>query len=749
MAKITLDDITSNYASVVQLNARFQLIEDAFNSAVLYRDNPAGEANSMQNDIDMNSNDLLNVNRIDAQALTVGGQDLTISPVYATSAVNVSLNGGQRVVSFSVDIDAGSIYISGPNVDGERLVNGVDYTISGRTLTLTESYPAGSILTLINYAEADNVLSHMEANVQEFTGDGVTTTFTLSNAPTNDLAITVTIDGLTQKSNSYTLSGSSLIFSEAPPLDADIEVKTFNNLTLGVVENDLGYVNVKDYGAVGDSSFGNVSVGTDDTAAIQAALNTGKDVYFPDGVYRITSSLVIGSQRIIGGNGVNATNRTQTVLNVDGNVPAFINKPNSFISFVVDGFYIYYNASVPTDAASQSNKAGFYITNPQGRWPSHFKIENCTIKGGWYGYRDDSGSFQGTLEHVYTEYCKYGFRKVGGTTILFDTCFALGGNVGFTLRDVVSPTLLNCAADGLTVEPTGSSPLGYNEDTGNFFSGCRSVTISGFDAESNTITGNATSYMYFDNSNAHVSGFNGINNNMSIGNVVPIGDPSVPEENYFFLVNNGSTVAFSGCRSAQASADLEFVDPVYNPATHEVGTTSPHTLLVNNASYVSISGCKFTAPYGGTPTVPFTANAQGSSYIQRLGSYMPGTQVNIDKMIPTSSMDVDAEGNVTFEKGYTEGVYAITGTTPVIDPVNGTIQTWSLSGAATPTESLDAGQSVTLMVVDSAGDTIDWATIGVVWVGGTAPALAATGYTIINLWKVGTTVYGSSVGDVA
>ncbi len=43
-------------------------------------------------------------------------------------------------------------------------------------------------------------------------------------------------------------------------------------------------VNVKDYGAVGDGT-------TNDTAAIQAALDTGFDVYFPAGDYLITSAL--------------------------------------------------------------------------------------------------------------------------------------------------------------------------------------------------------------------------------------------------------------------------------------------------------------------------------------------------------------------------------------------------------------------------------------------------------------------------
>jgi len=33
--------------------------------------------------------------------------------------------------------------------------------------------------------------------------------------------------------------------------------------------------------------------------------------------------------------------------------------------------------------------------------------------------------------------------------------------------------------------------------------------------------------------------------------------------------------------------------------------------------------------------------------------------------------------------------------------------------------------------------------------GGSAPTLATTGFTVIELWKVGSTIYGALVGNVA
>ena len=77
MAKITLDTITSAYASTSLFQSNFSAIETELNDKVLYRVNPAGEANQMMNDLDMNSNDILNVNDLNTTSLTVNGTAIT------------------------------------------------------------------------------------------------------------------------------------------------------------------------------------------------------------------------------------------------------------------------------------------------------------------------------------------------------------------------------------------------------------------------------------------------------------------------------------------------------------------------------------------------------------------------------------------------------------------------------------------------------------------------------------------------
>lgn len=100
--------------------------------------------------------------------------------------------------------------------------------------------------------------------------------------------------------------------------------------------------------------------------------------------------------------------------------------------------------------------------------------------------------------------------------------------------------------------------------------------------------------------------------------------------------------------------------------------------------------------------------------------------------------------------GYTEEVFAASGTTPALSPNNGSIQTWTLSGNSTPTAGTWAeGQSITLMIDDGTAYTITWTTLAVTWKtdGGSAPTLNTTGLTAIALWKVGSTIYGARVGD--
>jgi hypothetical protein len=100
-------------------------------------------------------------------------------------------------------------------------------------------------------------------------------------------------------------------------------------------------------------------------------------------------------------------------------------------------------------------------------------------------------------------------------------------------------------------------------------------------------------------------------------------------------------------------------------------------------------------------------------------------------------------------KSYKDTVFTITdGSSVDIDPDNGGIQVWTLGANRSPTaNNFDAGARVMLMINDGTNYSITWPSVN--WVGGVAPTLPTSGYGIIELWKVGSQLYGAFAGGVA
>ena len=112
-------------------------------------------------------------------------------------------------------------------------------------------------------------------------------------------------------------------------------------------------------------------------------------------------------------------------------------------------------------------------------------------------------------------------------------------------------------------------------------------------------------------------------------------------------------------------------------------------------------------------------------------------------------------GSTTFVDSSSNNFTITDGAGFEVDPGNGSVQLVTLGANRTPqATNFAAGESVTLMVADGTAYTLTWThstwgSSGVAWVGGSAPTLATTGYTVLQFWKVGTQIYGASVGDVA
>jgi hypothetical protein len=72
---------------------------------------------------------------------------------------------------------------------------------------------------------ADNITGISGSGlVQNFTGTGSQTIFTFATAPVSENTTQVYINGVYQQKNTYTVVGTSLTFSTAPPVTSSIEV---------------------------------------------------------------------------------------------------------------------------------------------------------------------------------------------------------------------------------------------------------------------------------------------------------------------------------------------------------------------------------------------------------------------------------------------------------------------------------------------------------------------------------------------
>jgi hypothetical protein len=181
-----------------------------------------------------------------------------------------------------------------------------------------------------------------------------------------------------------------------------------------------------------------------------------------------------------------------------------------------------------------------------------------------------------------------------------------------------------------------------------------------------------------------------------------------------------------------------------------IAAAAPGTGTVTAVSVVSANGLAGTSSGGATPALTLSTSITG--VLKGDGTAISAATAGTDYVTPTGTETLTNKtlNAVLLNDGYTEEVFAVTGTTPALSPTDGSIQTWTLSGNSTPTAGTWAsGQSLTLMVDDDTAYTIDWSSVAVTWKtnGGAAPTLNTTGFTAIQLWKVDTVIYGARVGD--
>lgn len=203
----------------------------------------------------------------------------------------------------------------------------------------------GSALTNFDPASVVSVVGQQNSYADIFTGNGVTTNFTLTRDPGSVFNIDVSIQGVTQAPNvDYILNGTVLSFTTAPPavnsriLARYSEVYGFSTgdavnvryvpagpgaVTTNVQAKLRETVSILDFGA--DSTGVNLC-----NSALDAAKAVCNTVYFPPGTYRI-ENYNLEDLRLIGAGGLGPNYGVNTTI-IEGSGDIFVDANNFALS---------------------------------------------------------------------------------------------------------------------------------------------------------------------------------------------------------------------------------------------------------------------------------------------------------------------------------------------------------------------------------------------------------------------------------
>ena len=161
-----------------------------------------------------------------------GGGGANISN--GNSNVNIPVAGGNINFSATGNANVMTITGTGANISGYANITG-NIALSGANVSLgnvSNLHITGGSNTFVLSTDGSGNLSWAAASgtsigVDNFTGNGVQTAYTLTTTPANANATLVSIAGTFQPRTVYSLTGNVITFSSAPPNTAPIEVTTF------------------------------------------------------------------------------------------------------------------------------------------------------------------------------------------------------------------------------------------------------------------------------------------------------------------------------------------------------------------------------------------------------------------------------------------------------------------------------------------------------------------------------------------
>jgi len=177
-------------------------------------------------------------------------------------------------------------FLTDINIAGGVYDSSGDIGSSGQVLSST-----GSGVNWINANSAASVVYQ-----DGFTGDGSTTAFTLANSIDNENKTQVYIDGVYQHKDNYSLNGTTLTFSTAPPNSSDIEVISFS--TVSSADDILYDIDFGSAGLMTTNGSGVYSITTNNSSNWNTAYTYSQVGHLPLAGGTLTGALGVGSNNI-------------------------------------------------------------------------------------------------------------------------------------------------------------------------------------------------------------------------------------------------------------------------------------------------------------------------------------------------------------------------------------------------------------------------------------------------------------------
>ena len=265
-------------------------------------------------------------------------------------------------------------------------------------------------LTTTEYQPGTNTLSVFVDGVNQY-GPGAQYAYTETSSTVVTFVSGLHVGASVKFTTTQTLSGGAIDSSQVtydPPFVDSVPT----NVELKLAQ----YVSVKDFGATGNGT-------TDDTTAIQNALDASDSVFFPEGEYIISATLNVPKGVSIYGAGYESV-----ILN--GYALA---DPDSILYLTGGDQFSTIDNLTFKGKASGSESIGIEVNN--GYYASYTNLRFTNLS---YGLLlDEAGSC--LIQNCHFTNCLFGAQCMGGSAYKFDSCeFQYGTDVGIKLT--ASPT---------------------------------------------------------------------------------------------------------------------------------------------------------------------------------------------------------------------------------------------------------------------------------------------------------------------